>query len=89
MLEHGLGKFLCAGVDYEYMVCRRPEERLLELHAAARFIGRVWRRSRITLHTLQSVTSRIPSGLPVDAETSPDAAADGHHQEEELHEAHA
>ena len=47
------------------------------MHRAARFIGRLWRSTRITMDTLQSLTSRIPTGLPADtgAEASLDTPA--------------
>ena len=72
---------------YHQVVCRRPEESLQEMHRAARSIGRIWRSCRITMRTVQSVTSRIPSGLPMDIDASLDmAAADSAHPQEEVNE---
>lgn len=55
--------------------CRRPKDRLKEMHQAARLIGRLWRQSRITMRALEAMTVSSPADLgtgtdeqrPVDA----------------------
>lgn len=77
----------CSTLQVEYMP--RPEDRLLEMHKAARVIARLWRScDRNTMHAIEAMTSQIPSVVN-EHESCPDAAADDLHSNLVVHESHA